>query len=127
MLLSPVMNSKAQLTIFGTFAPSDKFNPELYDAIDPQTISTIYSRTDRAALLREHPVLAARIAEARIRAMFDKIIEGDDLPFGVVTDYWLRIEFQGECFLSFFLSVFLSFSFSFFLVFFSVKIKSRHF
>jgi hypothetical protein len=39
---------------------------------------------ERAALLRSHPALAARIFEARVTALFDKIIQGKAQPFGKV-------------------------------------------
>ena len=93
MLLSPVVNEKGLLTVFGTFSPCDRFNSELYNAIDP--LHTTRTKTERANLLRQHPVLAARVAEARVRHMFNEILEGLDMPFGEISDFWIRTEFQG--------------------------------
>jgi hypothetical protein len=97
MLLSPIVNEQGLLTVFGTFAPCDRFNCELFDAINSAagTGQNKEKKIDRLSLLREYPVLAARIFDARVKAMFDKILKGKDMPFGKITDYWIRVEFQG--------------------------------
>jgi len=34
--------------------------------------------------------------QARVTALWDKIIMGDAKPFGKINDYWYRVEFQGR-------------------------------
>lgn len=92
-LLSPIVSQNGLLSVFGTFAPCDRFNAELFEAISPGCGP---SEKDRADILRQYPVLAARIADARVRSIFAKIIEGNDMPFGKISDYWIRVEFQGD-------------------------------
>ena len=54
------------------------------------------SKKDRVAMLRDHPVLAARLFEIRSRLMLEEVFTGADKPFGKVTDFWGRVEFQGD-------------------------------
>jgi hypothetical protein len=100
MLASRLLNKDGFLAIFGTCAPTDRFNPELYDIVAPGSDGgRKLTAAERAALLRAHPVLAAKIFDARVTSLFDNIIAGVNCkaqPFGKVTDYWIRVEFQGE-------------------------------
>ena len=91
MLTSRIVSASGMLTIFGTHAPCDRWNPELYDIVDPRDLTP----QERAGILRSHPALAARIFNARVTAMFKHIYEGEAQPFGKVTDHWIRVEFQG--------------------------------
>lgn len=79
---------------------SRRFNPELFKLVDPLGLKKqdngAYTATFRAETLRNNPVLAARIAHARITALVDQIYLGSAKPFGKVTDYWYRIEFQAR-------------------------------
>jgi hypothetical protein len=54
------------------------------------------TRAERNEVLRIHPVLAARITEARVIGMFRDVYNGKSKPFGEVTEYWARIEFQAR-------------------------------
>ena len=92
MLTSRIVSASGMLTIFGTNAPCDRWNPELYDIVDPRALTP----QERAVILRAHPVLAARIFNARVTALFKHIYEGEAQPFGKVTDHWIRVEFQGQ-------------------------------
>ena len=47
-------------------------------------------------MLRAHPAFAAQMFQARVTALWDKIIMGDAKPFGKINDYWYRVEFQGR-------------------------------
>jgi Helitron helicase-like domain at N-terminus len=53
------------------------------------------NKKERVAMLRDHPVLAARLFEMRARILFDEVFHGADKPFGKITDFWGRVEFQG--------------------------------
>jgi hypothetical protein len=52
------------------------------------------SKSQRTAILRQFPALAARIADARFACMFQHIYQGEAKPFGDVSDFWYRVEFQ---------------------------------
>ena len=96
MLSSRLLNKDGFLAIFGTCAPCDRFNPELYSVVQPTSDGgRKLTSQERAALLRAHPALAARIFDAKVTALFDNIIQGDAKPFAKVNDYWIRVEFQG--------------------------------
>ena len=98
------------LTIFGTQSPCDRFNPELFDIVRPiskkpdetdadwlkrqTTERNKMTKSERSAILRQYPALAARIANARFETLFDYIYQGEAEPFGHVSDYWYRVEFQ---------------------------------
>jgi hypothetical protein len=94
MMASKAVTSKGMLAIFGTNAPCDRFNPELYDIVKPDGGSL--TAAEKAALLRSHPALAARIFNSRVSAMFDEVYKGEAMPFGKVTDFWVRVEFQAR-------------------------------
>ena len=51
-------------------------------------------KSERSKILRRYPALAARIADARFATMFKNIYQGEAKPFGDVSDYWYRVEFQ---------------------------------
>jgi len=109
MMASTNVTDEGCMSVFGTHAPCDRFNPEFYDIVTPPSMKgRPLTATERATLLRSHPGLAARVFDARVTAMFENIYCGSNIeydgkpgtseamPFGKVTDYWIRIEFQGE-------------------------------
>lgn len=100
MLMSNIVTSSGMLSIFGTNAPCDRFNPELFRIVgnskETKTSKVLLTAGDRAKILREHPALAARIFDAKVTALFKHIYRGEDEPFGHVTDDFNRIEFQGS-------------------------------
>ena len=78
----------------GTPQPSDS-EDDVEIHIEHVKDSHGYTKAERVRMLREHPVLAARLFESRHRLLMKHIYMGEDKPFGEVTDYWVRIEFQG--------------------------------
>ena len=67
--------------------------PELYKIIKGAD-SPLPPVPERVELLRKYSVLASRIANARIESVLHKVYMGQAEPFGEVTDYWGKIEFQ---------------------------------
>ena len=114
MLGSSVVREEAEPAIFSTISPNDRFYPELPDILarDIDTDSNrdhvsknaegdrIYTKQERVQMLRDHPVLAARLFEIRSRLLFEKIFCGEDNPLGKLSDWWMRLEFQGNISLS---------------------------
>jgi hypothetical protein len=82
----------------------------IYDVLTPHTQEVDYSSTLenreavankldeslRALVGREHPALSARLHELHQNIIWDKVIMGEDKPFGTVTEYWRRLEFQAR-------------------------------
>ena len=62
----------------------------------PETEEPFLSKKARVDMLRDHPVLAARLFEIRSRLLFWEVFNGADQPFGKISDFWGRVEFQGE-------------------------------
>jgi hypothetical protein len=113
MISSPVTNWNAMWAYFFTEAQTDVFLSELYDnavtsardvSVDSlphyatlderQRVSDKLSKKDRAVLLRYHPLLSARLHAAQQTVFWKYIVHGKSQPFGVVKDYWRRVEFQ---------------------------------
>jgi hypothetical protein len=57
-------------------------------AVDKLTAS------DRSSILRAHPMISARVHEIQQDLFFKFILMGKDKPFGNITDFWRRVEFQ---------------------------------
>jgi len=93
MIGSAYVLNKGQPLIFGTNSPNDRQYPELPKIVSPDNISL--NTSERVALLRQYPVLAARLFKERIDAHFKYVVKGEHQPFGKVTDSWVRVEFQG--------------------------------
>ena len=49
---------------------------------------------ERAKALHDNPVLAARMFKSRIDNVLKYILRGGSHPLGILTDWWLRVEFQ---------------------------------
>ena len=60
-----------------------------------QVADTLTS-SERAQLVRQFPAISARIFMLHQEAIFQIIFQGLDLPLGVITDLWRRIEFQAR-------------------------------
>ena len=105
MLGSPIVREEGEPAIFSTISPNDRFYPELPDILahdisddDDAAVEgeRIYTKKERVQMLRDHPVLAARLFEIRSRLLFEKVFCGEDNPLGKLSDWWMRLEFQGE-------------------------------
>jgi hypothetical protein len=62
--------------------------------VERQRVSDSLTRKDRAVLLRYHPLLSARLHVAQQTVFWKYIVQGKAQPFGIVKDYWRRVEFQ---------------------------------
>jgi len=116
MASSPVTTSKGRWTHFVTESMNDLYSPELYDNVitsaNPTATehgihhsATLEERmlqsdkltwSERAAVLRDHPCMAARMHALQLDALFETIIKGKSEPFGTVLDFWIRVEFQNK-------------------------------
>ena len=116
IISSPVTTNEGYWSHFFTEAMPDMYLPEVYDnaitsanpiitghATVPHSDLDARRRSSdeltwskRAELLRDHPVLAARLHKLQLEAFFNKIVKGRSKPFGEVLDHWIRIEFQGK-------------------------------
>ncbi len=113
MISSPVTNWNAMWAYFFTEAQTDVYLSELYDnaltsardisidavppnasVADRQRVSDALTKKDRAVLLRYHPLLSARLHVAQQTVFWKCIVHGKSQPFGVVKDFWRRVEFQ---------------------------------
>ena len=47
---------------------------------------------DRLSLLRKHPATMARLYDAKQNCLWQHILLGKARPFGLITDYWRRVE-----------------------------------
>ena len=54
------------------------------------------TKSERAELLRCHPMIAARIHYLSQEAFWKHILNGRDRPFGHILDFWRRVEFQAR-------------------------------
>lgn len=97
MLGSHIVREYGVPGIFSTIAPNDRFYPELPDILNRGLQQRDdYPRDERVKMLRNHPVLAARLFEIRSRLFFKHVVNGEDKPLGELSDWWMRLEFQGR-------------------------------
>ena len=116
IISSPTTTTNGWWSHFFTEAMPDMYLPELYDncissanplitghaTVDHGDFdariasSNALSWSERCEILRDHPVIAARMHELQLDAFFDKIVKGRNKPFGEVLDWWIRVEFQGK-------------------------------
>ena len=54
------------------------------------------TKSERAELLRSHPMIAARIHALSQDAFWKYVLNGRDRPVGKLTDFWRRVEFQSR-------------------------------
>eukprot|EP01034_Spumella_vulgaris_P022621 gene22621-28758_t len=112
MISSQVTTNNAMWGIFFTEAQPDMYLPEIYDNAvtsarssawrlgwnasmqDRRQHSDILNKTERAEMLRDHPLLSARIHAAQQMVFWREVIQGLARPFGKVKDFWRRVEFQ---------------------------------
>ena len=47
---------------------------------------------DRLSLLWKHPATIARLYDAKQSCLWQHILLGKARPFGLITDYWRRVE-----------------------------------
>ena len=97
MLGSHVVREDGVPGIFSTIAPNDRWYPELPDILKRgDDKKETYTKAERVRMLRDHPVLAARLFEIRSRLFFFHVMCGEGEPLGKISDWWMRLEFQGE-------------------------------
>jgi hypothetical protein len=112
MISSPVTNRNAMWAYFYTEAQADTYLAELYDnALCSDRHSTLrvpwhaplsarqcnsdmLNRRERLEILRDHPLLSARLHAAQQTVFWKYVINGKARPFGKVMDWWRRVEFQ---------------------------------
>jgi hypothetical protein len=112
MISSPVTNKNAMWAYFYTEAQADTYLAELYDnAVSSdrhsalrvpwhaplavrQRNSDFLNRRERLEILRDHPLLSARLHAAQQTVFWQYVIYGKARPFGEVMDFWRRVEFQ---------------------------------
>ena len=99
LISSHTICSESTWRYFLTMAPSDCFDSKLYDVVtkhipDNESYVDRLNYDDRLALLRNHPAMAIRLFDIKQNAIWEKIIMGVAQPFGVVRDFWRRVEFQ---------------------------------
>lgn len=112
MISAAVTNTSAMWAYFFTEAQPDKFLSDIYDnaitsaqneilkvrwdsPVDVrQANSTMLNKARRNEILRSHPLMSARIHAAQQTVFWKYIVCGKDAPFGIVKDYWRRVEFQ---------------------------------
>jgi hypothetical protein len=112
MISSAVTNRNSMWAYFFTEAQADIYLSELYDnAItssrkhikDVDWRSPVAKRradskklikAQRAIILRDHPMLSARLHVAQQDVFWQYVVHGTFEPFGEVKDYWRRVEFQ---------------------------------
>jgi hypothetical protein len=113
MLSSPAVTSAGNLRVFGTNSPCDLYNAEFFTIVADCTQKEVMAMTiaERQIYLREYPAVACRQFQARLDCMFDCIYMGTAMPFNDITDFWIRIEFQGFLFSFLFSSFFFFFNF----------------
>jgi hypothetical protein len=112
MISSPVTNKNAMWAYFYTEAQADTYLAELYDnavcsdrhsalrvpwhapLAVRQRNSDFLNRRERLEILRDHPLLSARLHAAQQTVFWQYVIYGKARPFGEVMDFWRRVEFQ---------------------------------
>ncbi len=112
MISAAVTNCNAMWAYFFTEAQPDKFLSDIYDnAITSaqceilkvgwnesvevrQANANLLNKTRRNEILRNHPLMSARIHAAQQTVFWKYIVCGKAAPFGVVKDFWRRVEFQ---------------------------------
>lgn len=50
------------------------------------------TETMRMDLLRKHPALMARLFDIKQDCLWKNLLMGKSQPFGLITDYWRRVE-----------------------------------
>jgi hypothetical protein len=107
MVSSPVINNTAVWRWFLTFAYADLYESRLFELIvndanyqmsieEREELVANLTSTDRSAMLRDHPALAARIFDSKITCIFDHVLMGQAKPFGDIVDFWIRIEVKNN-------------------------------
>jgi hypothetical protein len=112
MISSPVTNRNAMWAYFYTEAQADTYLAELYDNAITSTRDSLkrvkwhaplaarqagsdhLNRRERLEMLRDHPLLSARLHAAQQTVFWQFVIFGKAMPFGKVMDFWRRVEFQ---------------------------------
>lgn len=112
MISSPVTNKNQMWAYFYTEAQADVYLAELYDnALSSdkhshlrvpwhaplsvrQPNSDALNKRERLEILRDHPLLSARLHAAQQTVFWQCVVFGKAQPFGKVMDYWRRVEFQ---------------------------------
>ncbi len=101
-----------ELSHFFTEAQADIYLSDLYEnavtsarklILDVDWCSSVEMRREnsktllksqRAVILRDHPMLSARMHVAQQTVFWQYVIHGTFKPFGDVKDFWRRVEFQ---------------------------------
>eukprot|EP01034_Spumella_vulgaris_P025461 gene25461-31925_t len=112
MVSSPLTTTNAMWAVFYTEAQPDMYLAELYDnAVTSARSSALHTpwhaplavrransdklnKKERAEILRDHPLLSARLHAAQQTVFWKYVIHGKHRPFGKVLDFWRRVEFQ---------------------------------
>jgi hypothetical protein len=112
MISSPITNKNAMWAVFFTEAQPDLYLAELYDNAITSARNNVYTlpwhaplaarqdhsnrlnKRERTEILRDHPLLSARLHAAQQSVFWQYVIHGKARPFGKVMDFWRRVEFQ---------------------------------
>jgi hypothetical protein len=103
LLPSPVVARDGTWRWFSTMAPADVNENRLfeilavsekdgYDWKAREERALRLNDTERIALLRQHPALAARLFHLKQQCIWDCILMGENKPLGEIVDFWRRIE-----------------------------------
>jgi hypothetical protein len=92
MINSITLKSKKP-TLFFTLSAADSFWPELFELLDIRKHEEL-SYSERNKLLNDNPDLAIMLFRKRFEALLHVLTTCNSSPFGSVTDYWFRVEFQ---------------------------------
>jgi hypothetical protein len=105
MLASPDVTSAGIWRWFLTITPNDIYDSRLYEILAAEQDvlwdscyralqAKVMGKEDRKKLLTDHPALAARLFDIKLKCIFDCILLGKDKPLGEIVDFFKRIEFQ---------------------------------